>query len=227
MTKTAAWVDQIRDLRSRRVIFVAHCLLNQNTRYLGGARRGGAIREIVESCLEHDIGIVQLPCPEQHAWGGVLKRRLLLFYGSEGKLRYRLRRVLFPLFLWYTRRIYRKLARRTADEILDYQKAGFAVLGIIGVDASPTCGVKQSLAMREALLRIARLKTETVTAEEVNAIVVATATVGRGLYVELLQVELDKRTIRVPFAAHDLIAELRGEHSSLNVQALLDSGSLK
>lgn len=225
MAKTADRVDQIRDLRSRRVIFLAHCLLNENTRYLGGARRGGAIREIVEPCLEHDIGIVQLPCPEQHVWGGVLKRRLLFFYGSKGKLRYRLLSVLLPLFLWYTRRIYRKLARRTADEIQDYQKAGFAVLGIIGVDASPTCGVKQSLAMREALLRITRLEAGAITAKEVNAIVVGTVTVGRGLYIELLQEELDKRKIRVPFAAHDLIAELRGERSSLNMQALLDGGS--
>jgi predicted secreted protein len=225
MVKAADWAGQIRDLRSRRVIFVAHCLLNENTRYLGGARRGGAIREIVEPCLERDIGIVQLPCPEQHAWGGVLKRRLLFFYGSKGKLRYRLRSVLLPLALWYTRHIYRKLARRTADEVQDYQKAGFAVLGIIGVDPSPTCGVKQSLAMREALLRIARLKSEAITAKDVNDIVVNTATAGRGLYIELLQAELDKRKVEVPFAAHDLIAELKGERSSLNIHALLDSSS--
>ena len=37
---------RICDQRSRRVIFVAHCLLNENTRYLGGARCGGAVREI-------------------------------------------------------------------------------------------------------------------------------------------------------------------------------------
>jgi predicted secreted protein len=225
MVKAADWAGQIRDLRSRRVIFVAHCLLNENTRYLGGARRGGAIREVVEPCLGHDVGIVQLPCPEQHAWGGVLKRRLLFLYGSKGKLRYRLRSVLLPLALWYTRRIYRKLARRTADEIRDYQDAGFAVLGIIGVDGSPTCGVNQSLAMREALLRIARLEAKAVTAEEVNDIVVDTATAGRGLYVELLQAELDKRKVRVPFIAHDLIAELKGERSLLNMQTLLGSSS--
>src|SRR5258708_1661281 len=94
----------------------------KNTRYLGGARYGGAVREVVQPCLEHDIGVVQLPCPEQHAWGGVLKRRLVFFYGSEDKLRYRLRSVLLPLFPSHTRRIYRKLARRTAAEIEDYQK---------------------------------------------------------------------------------------------------------
>jgi predicted secreted protein len=203
-------------------VFVAHCLLNENTRYLGGARRGGAVRELIQPCLEHDIGIVQLPCPEQHAWGGVLKRRLLFFYGCEGKLRYRLLGVLLPLLLWYTRRIYRRLARRTADEIEDYRKAGFAVLAIIGVDGSPTCGVKQSLAMREALLRIARLKNASATAEEANAIVRDTATAGRGLYIELLQQELDKRRVLIPLAAHDLIGELRGERSAI-MQTLLEN----
>jgi hypothetical protein len=79
--------------------------------------------------------------------------------------------------------------------------------------------------MRESLVRIARLEAKAVTAEEVNDIVVGTATAGRGLYVELLREELDKRKVRVPFAAHDLIAELKGERSSLNMQALLDSSS--
>jgi len=50
-------------------------------------------------------------------------RRLLFLYGCEDKLRYRLRSVLLPLFPSHTRRIYRKLARRTAAEIEDYQKA--------------------------------------------------------------------------------------------------------
>ncbi|MGB5546406.1 MAG: hypothetical protein WBM74_07525, partial [Polyangiales bacterium] len=94
--------------------------------------------------MDEGIGIVQLPCPEQHAWGGVLKRRLLWFYGSAGKLRYRLRGALLPIMLWYTRRIYRKLARQTAKQICDYQRSGVEVVGIVGVDASPSCGVCKS-----------------------------------------------------------------------------------
>lgn len=64
--------ERMRDERSRRVVFLAHCLLNENTRYLGGACRAGCVREIVQQCLDRGIGIVQLPCPEQAAWGGVL-----------------------------------------------------------------------------------------------------------------------------------------------------------
>ena len=46
--------------------------------------------------MELGIGVVQLPCPEQHAWGGVLKRRLLSFYGSAGSVRYGIGRRCFP-----------------------------------------------------------------------------------------------------------------------------------
>ena len=224
MTNVTAWSEQIRDHRSGRLIFLAHCLLNENTRYLGGARRGGAVREILQPCLEHGIGIV-LPCPEQHAWGGVLKRRLLLFYGSEGTLRYRLRNALLPLALWYTRRIYRRLARETADQIQDYQKSGLTVLGIIGVDASPSCGVHKSLNMRDAMEGVGRLERDRATAEDANLIVTSTVTSGRGLFIELLRKELDKRGMSIPLTAHDLIDELEGKLSSASVQALIGNES--
>lgn len=32
MANTSAWVDQTRDRRGGRVVFLAHCLLNENTR---------------------------------------------------------------------------------------------------------------------------------------------------------------------------------------------------
>ena len=37
----------------------------------------GAVREVVDPCLRDGIGICQMPCPEQLAWDGVLKRHLL------------------------------------------------------------------------------------------------------------------------------------------------------
>ena len=35
-------VHRIPDERGRRVVFLSHCLLNENTRYLGGACERGA-----------------------------------------------------------------------------------------------------------------------------------------------------------------------------------------
>jgi hypothetical protein len=41
------------------------------------AAKRTAVAEFVEPYLRAGVGIVQSPCPEQHAWGGVLKRHLL------------------------------------------------------------------------------------------------------------------------------------------------------
>lgn len=67
-------LDQLRDERSRRVVLVSHCLLNENTRYAGGASRPGAVAEAIDGLIDAGYGIHQLPCPERLAWGGALKR---------------------------------------------------------------------------------------------------------------------------------------------------------
>jgi len=66
--------ERLRDERGGRVLFVSHCLLNENVRYQGGAGRRGAVDEIVDECRMRGLGICQMPCPEQRAWGGVGKR---------------------------------------------------------------------------------------------------------------------------------------------------------
>ncbi len=59
--------EQLIDERSKRVIFVSHCLLNENTRYLGGAFRPGCMDELVDSFQQEGLGICQMHCPEQRA----------------------------------------------------------------------------------------------------------------------------------------------------------------
>jgi predicted secreted protein len=219
------WAERLEDRRSKKVVFLSHCLLNENTRYLGGACRRGCVEEIVQSCLESGLGMVQMPCPEQKAWGGVLKRRLLFFYGSKGTLRYRLRAIVLPVMLWYTRRIYRRLAQETANQIQDYKESGIATLGIIGVDGSPSCGVHKTLNMREALDKIGRLERDSATAREVNRIISGTVTAGQGMYIELLRQEVGKRGLNIPLTFHDLIDELEGRFSSASVQAIIGTDS--
>lgn len=120
MNRVQTLMHHLNDSRSKKVIFLSHCILNENTRYFGGACRGGCVRELIEPCFARDFGVVQMPCPEQRAWGGVTKRMLLTAYGAQGTLLYRFRRILLPLFLLYTRLIYRRLARETAHQIEDY-----------------------------------------------------------------------------------------------------------
>jgi predicted secreted protein len=224
MATLSTWAAQLHDQRSRKVVFLAHCLLNENTRYLGGARRPGGVVEIVQPCLERGIGIIQLPCPEEHAWGGVMKRWLLGMYGADASVRFRLRSVLLPVMLFYTRRVYRRLARHVANQVQDYLASGFEVLGIIGIDGSPSCGVQVTMNVEQAFVQVSRLRQEAATAGDINAIVRGNAIGGRGLFVAILQEELARRGLDVPFAAHDLLAELEDRKVVSAVEKLVSTG---
>ncbi len=57
------------DARSRKIIFVAHCVLNQNAKIDRCARYPGAMPELAAFLLQSGVGIVQLPCPELLALG--------------------------------------------------------------------------------------------------------------------------------------------------------------
>ena len=52
-----------------RVAFIAHCLLNQNAKVLGGAKRPAMWEPVIDLLREHGYTIRQMPCPEL-AFGG-------------------------------------------------------------------------------------------------------------------------------------------------------------
>ena len=52
------------DGRSKKVIFVAHCMLNQNARHGGSADFPAMMKPLLGALEAKDIGIIQLPCPE-------------------------------------------------------------------------------------------------------------------------------------------------------------------
>jgi uncharacterized protein YbbK (DUF523 family) len=153
-----------------KVVFLSHCILNENTRYLGGARDAASVTSIVDECISKGLGIVQLPCPEQRAWGGVVKRLLLKAYGAQNSLLYRFRAIVVPAFVLYSRWIYRRLAHRVAGEIQDYVHSGFAVVGIVAIDGSPSCGLNVTLDLRASFDRTARMDLPNATIDTMNGI---------------------------------------------------------
>lgn len=205
---------RLDDARSGRVVALSHCLLNENVRYLGGATRLGAVDELVDVVQVAGVGICQLPCPEQQAWGGVLKRRLLLAYGSDHRGLGRMSKLLMPLFLAYTRWRYGQLARRVAAELADYRRSGYRVVGIVGVDGSPSCGVQRTLDIDRAFGALAGCDPASTDAGAFNERVVFPSLVpGRGLFIDALRHELRRRRLPVPLYAHDLAGELVGHRA--------------
>lgn len=201
--------SRLRDDRSERVVFVAHCLLNENVRYLGGACRPGDVREIVDGLQRQSVGICQMPCPEQQVWGGVLKRHLLALYGSGRRTTGPVRRLAAALLLGYSRWRYRRLARTLAKQIVDYRSSGFDVQGVVGVDTSPSCGVRHTLDLGAAREALAKCDPATIDRATFNRdVVAATRIAGEGMFIKALREELARRGQRVRFVAHDLMAEL-------------------
>lgn len=210
-------VDRLPDQRGRRVVFLSHCLLNENTRYLGGACRTSCVREVLEQCMDQGVGMVQMPCPEQEVWGGVLKTRMLALYGSTARAFPGVVKALLPIGLLYVRWAYRAMARKVAAQLDDYVSSGFSVVGIVGIDGSPTCGVGTTIDLAGFVGDMLRADRGTLTTGNQNAAVRKHARRGKGLFVEELERALRARNLRVPLLAHDLLGELDGRSSNVRI----------
>ncbi|NLI56355.1 hypothetical protein GX420_05205 [bacterium] len=115
-----------KDKREKKVALVSHCLLNQNAKVNGFAFFPAMINEIIDSLRKHNYGILQLPCPET------------IYAGTRR--------------WWYVREQYdnpgyinlsRQILKPIVDQIKEYQNNGFKVI-LIGLDGSPSCGVRWS-----------------------------------------------------------------------------------
>jgi len=210
--------EKLKDERSRRIIFVAHCILNENTRYLGGAFRRGCIDEIVDEIQKRGIGMVQMKCPEQKVWGGVLKESMWKPVGSKNTFRYRLTKVFFPLFIWNTKRAYRQIAKEVIEEITDYRESGFEVVGIMGIAGSPSCGVNMTLDMKKSIEFLANTELEKLDREKINGPGNKELLInGEGFFIKALKNELRKKNIKIRFYEHDLISEIQGEKINIKL----------
>lgn len=156
------------DARSKAIVFVAHCILNQNSISDGTASYPGSIKEVLELLSGSDVGIVQMPCPELVCLGldrgnidggksPVLEEntriRTMMSRGpAAGKIRY--------------------LAQQLVFQISEYRNHGFAIRGIVGVNRSPSCGVDTTSKNNQEV-------------------------VGEGVFIEALRKELEKHNIHV------------------------------
>ncbi len=197
-------------------MLVSHCLLNQNTRYAGGATRSGAVAEVVDELIGAGYGIHQLPCPERLAWGGVSKRHSLRLYHSKGGPLYPLRSVLLRAFVGWTRIVYWRLARQVVRDVADYERSGVAVASVIGIGASPSCGVTTTLDLRASLEVVASCPAAALTRDVMNEqAVLGCRRPGEGLFIRALGRQLKRRGFAIPALEHDLADELHGTRQTL------------
>lgn len=110
------------DKRSGKVIFLSHCMLNQNARMIDVADFPAMFEPLLEFLRVRQVGLIQMPCPELYCLG---LGRFDVRPGLES-----------PPGM-------RRLTRMIDDivfTIREYRFQGFTVAAIIGKETTPPCG---------------------------------------------------------------------------------------
>ena len=117
------------DARGRRFVAVIECLLNQNARDDGAASAPALDRRLVQICHDHQVGILQMSCPEIHVLG-------------FSRQRPRGQRIREALNDGACVARCQALAQDTAARIEAYLAQGYALAAILGGNPeSPGCAV--------------------------------------------------------------------------------------
>ncbi len=156
------------DSRSRKVVFVAHCLLNQNSISDGTADCPSQFTAVTDELMREEIGLIQLPCPELTCLG--LDRQDL--EGGRRPLLEENTRIRALMKREENSKILEKRARDVVSKIKEYERFGMSVLGLIGVNRSPSCGVETTT---DANLEI----------------------LGRGVFIEQIAEALERNGLRL------------------------------
>lgn len=167
------------DNRSKAIVVVTHCILNQNSKVEGIAKFPGAITPVVDFLMREGLGILQMPCPEVtyagiRRWQAVKEQ-----YDIAG-----------------FREHCRNLAQSIANQIQDYYNSGYTIVAILGADGSPSCGVNKT--PRNSTwggLIPERLPNQKLVSES-------------GIYIEILKRELEERRLGIPFVGVPESAEV-------------------
>lgn len=117
------------DARSGRMILLIECILNQNARDEGAATAPALNEALLALCLEHRIGILQMPCPEIHALGPHRERPVgcSLRQAMEAPA---------------GRASCRRLSLEVAERAQGYLQQGMEIIAVIGGNPlSPGCAV--------------------------------------------------------------------------------------
>jgi predicted secreted protein len=165
--------------RGRKMLVVVHCLLNANAKVYPLAGVSGVYKEVLEDHLASGAGLIQLPCPE------------LTYLGVN---RWGMTREQYdhPNFRAHCEAI----LQTALHEMEAFVVAGYEIVGIVGMDGSPNCGVRRTCTgytggeMRsgeEFERQLSRLN----------------MVEGRGVFMEVLEGLLKRRNLHIPLLSVD------------------------
>ncbi|PLX88026.1 MAG: hypothetical protein C0618_05310 [Desulfuromonas sp.] len=165
--------------RSKKILIVCHCLLNANAKVYPLASCGGVYTQAVGDSVAEGVGLLQLPCPETvylgiNRWGMTREQ-----YDT-------------PHF----RESCREMLKPSIAQIKSFANAGYQLIGIIGMDGSPNCGVSRTcMGYSGGEINVEGI----VEAQRENLLFSS----GKGVFIEVLSTMLDEEQIDIPFTAID------------------------
>lgn len=165
--------------RSKKILVVCHCLLNANAKVYPLASCGGVYGQVVGNSIAEGIGLLQLPCPET----------VYLGIGRWGMTR---EQYDTPHF----RESCRIMLKPSIDQIKSFANAEYQLIGIIGMDGSPNCGVNRTCKgfsggeiSVEGIVETQRKNLSSIP--------------GKGVFMEVLSTMLAEEQIDISFTAID------------------------
>lgn len=118
--------DWSSDPRSGKVVFLSHCMLNQNARIVRAADFPAMFEPLIDYLQKQQVGFIQMPCPELYCLGLGRQAVRVGLESPEGSRR--LERLIDDLVF----------------TIREYLFQGFEIVGILGKQGSPACGVTRT-----------------------------------------------------------------------------------
>ncbi|RUT39646.1 hypothetical protein EJP82_25730 [Paenibacillus anaericanus] len=118
--------------RSKQLLVVSHCVINQNAVVDGEARSPGIMKAAVDWSYKQGYGIFQLPCPEFTFLGPDRPPMTVEEYDTP-EFHNHNRKILLPYI----------------EQLKVYQDHGYEIVGGLGISDSPSCDPGKGVFMQD------------------------------------------------------------------------------
>lgn len=117
--------------RGKKIVVLSHCIINANSKVEGLSTYSSAVKSMVNFFMDSGVGMMQLPCPEMEIYG--IKR-----WGHVKE----------QFDTDHFRKTSREMLKSTVGQLQNYIRNGYEVIGLVGIDGSPSCGVEKTCSSR-------------------------------------------------------------------------------
>ena len=120
-------------MQPQKIVFISHCILNTASKVVrtmpsSRTSEDQTRRDFLHYAIDHQIQLIQLPCPEFTLYGASRWGHVMDQFNN-------------PFFRDHCRQILAPILQQMRAYLQPEEAHKFKVLGIIGINGSPSCGV--------------------------------------------------------------------------------------